>query len=124
MPQKAKYNLPDIDDSFNIGEKVALIRKKHGLSQMELANKIGISQGLLSHYENGRLNMPVEVLAQLSITLKIDSNVILGIKKDNINKAETDLKITSRIIKIQNLPTSKKRAIFEMIDAYLSANEK
>ncbi|WP_427838888.1 helix-turn-helix transcriptional regulator [Actinobacillus pleuropneumoniae] len=34
--------------------KILIFRKEIGLTQMELANEIGITQGALGHYEQGR----------------------------------------------------------------------
>lgn len=123
MPQKPKYNLPDINSDNNVGKNIARIRKQHGLSQNELSKKIGITQSLLSHYEIGRLNIPVEVVIQIIKTLEVDSNELLGLKKGKVSKGLSDLKITNRMKKIQELPAGKKRYIFEIIDAYLKANK-
>ena len=40
------------DEKFN-GEMLKLARRARGLSQKELAAKIGIKQSILSKYENG-----------------------------------------------------------------------
>ena len=40
----------------SIGRRLARIRKERGLTQIELAEKIGIIQSLVSSYENDVLN--------------------------------------------------------------------
>lgn len=79
MPQKAKYKLPDITSNYHVGKNIIEYRKIKGYSQKDLSKKVGISAALLSHYETGKLNIPIEVLAQISITLKIDFNFLIGI---------------------------------------------
>jgi transcriptional regulator with XRE-family HTH domain len=123
MPQKPKYKLHHLDSDNNVGKNMATIRKSHGLSQNDLANKIGITQSLLSSYETGRLSVPIEIVIQVSKALKIDSNEILGLSKEKNNNILADLKITNRMRKIQKLPSNKRKPLFEMIDAYLNANE-
>lgn len=123
MPQKPKYNLPDIKIENNVGKNIAKIRKSHGLSQKELSSQIGITQSLLSHYEIGRLSVPVEVVIQIAKTLKTDSNKLLGLSKEKNSNIISDLKITNRMRQIQKLPANKKRSLFEIIDGFLKANE-
>jgi len=41
----------------NTKEKLKALRKKHGMTQEELAKKIGVSLSAVRHYENGR-NLP------------------------------------------------------------------
>lgn len=48
--------LKDLLKDLPIGETIAKRRKKQGLSQTELAERLGISQQILSQYENGKRN--------------------------------------------------------------------
>ncbi|MGM9791503.1 MAG: helix-turn-helix domain-containing protein, partial [Candidatus Cryptobacteroides sp.] len=50
-------------DYYKIGQKIRKIRKAHGLSQEELAEKVGISTTHMSHIETGntKLSLPVFV---------------------------------------------------------------
>lgn len=123
MPQKPKYKLADIELENNVGLNIAMTRKSHGLSQRELASKIGITQSLLSSYEIGRLSVPVEIVIQISKTLKIDANELLGLSKEKNNNMIVDLKITNRMRKIRNLPANKRKSLFDIIDLYLKSDE-
>lgn len=52
------------------GKLVSRLREMSGMSQQELALKVGISQPYLSNIENKeRLNLTVDVLEKLAITL-------------------------------------------------------
>ncbi len=53
--------------SKDIGSEIKTIRKESGLSQIEFANEIGISQPHLSRVENGfeSVSKPVQKLIQL-----------------------------------------------------------
>ena len=58
------------------GKKVAAIRREQGLSQKELAKKIGISQQLISRVEKGGENISLGTLTNiaraLNKTIEID----------------------------------------------------
>lgn len=42
---------------MHIGRKIKIFRDENKISQTEFATKIGVTQGFLSHLENGRLNV-------------------------------------------------------------------
>jgi len=54
---------------YATGKKISDIRKEQGLSQKEMAKKIGISQQLISRIEKGRENVSVSTLANMARAL-------------------------------------------------------
>lgn len=52
-----------------IGKKIVVARKANGLSQRSLAQKLKISQQVLSGYERGRTSLPLEVFINICISL-------------------------------------------------------
>lgn len=62
-----------------IGERVRLLRKKRGLSQVELAARVGITQGSLSLIETNKTEVPAgETLAALCRVLKTTPDFIIA----------------------------------------------
>ncbi len=118
MPQRPKYILPDISESsHNVGQNIAALRKKKGLSQKELALKIGITQALLSHYETARLSIPVEVVIQISISLNVHADVILGIGASApLDDDSPSRRIVQRAKLIERLPAFDQKALLKTID--------
>lgn len=49
-------------DSKELGQTVRLSREKQGLSQKELAGRIGISRSMVSKFEEGKRNLSQEKL--------------------------------------------------------------
>ena len=45
-----------------LGKRVALARKDHGMTQQQLAEALGIAQQTLAHYEGARLRVPASML--------------------------------------------------------------
>jgi transcriptional regulator with XRE-family HTH domain len=65
-------------DLHSIGQKIAQYRKKQNLSQVELANKAGVSRATLEALENGRTgelgySKLTKLLAALGLELKLQS---------------------------------------------------
>lgn len=54
------------------------LREKHGLSQAELADKIGISRGSISFYENNSRVPDIDVLGLLCDFFSVSSDYLLG----------------------------------------------
>jgi len=126
MPQKPKYKLKDLQISDNgIGKNIATFRKKHGLTQKELSDQIGITQSLLSHYEIGRLHLSSLMIIKISNALKVSADKILGIDANKINDDTVrSLKIIQRLKKIDQLSPFEQKAILKTIDNFLKGSEK
>jgi len=121
MPQKPNYQLSKLPTKHNPGKNISRVRKNNGLSKKELADKIGITQSLLSKYEVGKLNIPVEIVIQIAITLETDANALLGF--GNIKEiTPIPKKMIKRIKLIEELPPFDKKTILKMIDTTLKAS--
>ena len=62
---------------YKFGECIFNLRTKEGLSQAQLAKKLGVSDKAISKWENGKAKPRVEMLKKLSNVLNIavgDSN--------------------------------------------------
>lgn len=61
------------------GEKIKELRKMLGISQVDLANKIGVSKQTLYKYENDIItNIPSNKIEQLSLILNTSPEYIMG----------------------------------------------
>ena len=61
----------------DISNAITKRRISLGLSQSELAGKIGKSQSTVSKWENGDMNFTVELLAEIAVKLDMDLSVSL-----------------------------------------------
>ncbi|MBN2863877.1 MAG: helix-turn-helix transcriptional regulator [Bacteroidales bacterium] len=119
MPSKPKHPLPDIDK--NIGNTLAKLRKVRGLTQIELAEKAGISQQQLSHYENGNIHITAEMVIRLAEILGITADELLNLQSNSTNST-LSLRFTRRIRELENLQENKKKAILQVLDDLIRAN--
>ncbi|MFM9328317.1 helix-turn-helix domain-containing protein [Paenibacillus mesotrionivorans] len=63
---------------FTCGDKIALLREKRGLTQEDLANKIGISRASLSHYEKNRREPDYTTMTKLADFFHVSVDYLLG----------------------------------------------
>ncbi len=59
---------------MTIGEKVAYYRKLKGYNQKQLAQKLGITNSMLSMYEKGKYNFSPNTLNQIALILGLNEN--------------------------------------------------
>ena len=82
-------------DQVKIGKFIAECRKKKNLTQMQLAEKLNITDRAISKWENGKSMPDSSIMLDLCNELKISVNELLSgevIKMDNYNeKAEENL---------------------------------
>jgi transcriptional regulator with XRE-family HTH domain len=72
MPRRRKHITAG--DEPLIGKRIAILRSRHGLTQVALAAKLGMSQPLLSRYERGELRLHGGLIAELAKALNVPSD--------------------------------------------------
>ena len=81
MPQKSKFKLKPLTiGKETIGKRIAKIRKEKGLTQLELANEIGITRSHVSKYEIGWIRLYDEMLIRFAIALNVSLDYLVGLK--------------------------------------------
>ena len=65
-------------DYYKIGQRIRKIRKAHGLSQEELAEKVDISTTHMSHIETGNTKLSLPVLVDIAATLEVRTDALLN----------------------------------------------
>ena len=81
-------------DQIKIGKFIAECRKKQGLTQMQLAEKLNITDRAISKWENGRSMPDSSIMLELCDILKITVNDLLSGEKvnmENINQKNEQL---------------------------------
>lgn len=118
MPKPRKHPLPSLDTpSEPVGLRLAKIRKAKGLTQIVVAERIGIPQYLISDYETGRLHLSDDILIRFALALGTSADAILGLSGSEIETPS--LKLVKRLKKIEALPAPKQKALLQTIDGFL-----
>ena len=66
------------------GKRLAELRKKHGMSQQDFGDMLGISQNQVSRYERGENEPTAPVLIQVSRIFGTTPNYLLGLTDNPI----------------------------------------
>lgn len=89
---------------FIIGQQIAMLRKKHGLTIRELSELSGINSSNISKIENGKYNISIDIIERicksLGANVKIDIMHTLEELRDFINSNEDWELTTNKIIKL------------------------
>ena len=123
MGRKSKLAPLSLDHK-SFGQRLSSIRKQKGLTQVELARRTGLTQGLISDYELDKLRPYHEVIARFAMALEVTSDELIGLKKAKNGDKKASPKIMRRVKKIENLSLSQQKFILKAIDSHLKALEK
>jgi transcriptional regulator with XRE-family HTH domain len=125
MPQKSKFKLPPLALSKEtVGQRIARLRKERGYTQIELAERIGINQVLVSDYERVRLRLNADMAVRFALALEISTDELLGLKEKPKNGKKTSRRVLRRLEKIEELPAHQQTILLKTIDTFLKGAQK
>lgn len=100
------------------GRRLAALRKQAGYTQTELAQELGVSQRMISHYEGHSEYPPASLLPSLAQLLGVTSDELLGIQPLKKSR-QPDTRLLRRMQQIEKLDAGKKRQVLQMIDTVI-----
>jgi transcriptional regulator with XRE-family HTH domain len=104
-----------------MGARIAGFRKSHGMTQVQLAELMGIAQQTYASWEVGRSRVPVASLPRLARALAVTVADLIGEEAQPARRGPAP-RLLQQVERIQRLPKSRQRFIMEMIDTALAAN--
>lgn len=117
VPRLGKYRAPV--DEETIGKQLRELRKRRGLTQVEVAQRLGIQQALLSAYELGQVRVHGVLVAAFAELFKVSADEILGLKPLKENGAFRDRRFIRRLERIEKLPKRAKQTLLKNLDMFL-----
>ena len=104
-----------------MGARIAEFRKGGGMTQVQLAELMGVAQQTYASWEVGRSRVPVASLPRLARALAVTTADLIGEEATPSRRGPAP-RLLQQIERIQRLPKSRQRFIMEMIDTALQAN--
>jgi transcriptional regulator with XRE-family HTH domain len=112
----SKTNAPE-----SIGSRIARLRKDKGMTQLELAERMGVSQPVISDYENDEIGLDSARIVQLAQILDVSGDEVLGLQKPaRTSDTIKNRRLYRQIQSIDKLPKRDQQALLRTIDAFLS----
>ncbi len=65
----------------NFGKNLKELRLKSGMTQQDLASKVGVTKSVISYYELSERSPAPEILIRLSLIFHVTTDFLLGIER-------------------------------------------
>ena len=122
---------PDEQPYFQaLGQRIAKARSAADLTQVQLAERLGLSQPQLAFYEVGKRRVPVSLLPGLAKALGVSIETLIA-DNDTTNIAAATPRRTRRgpvsrleqqLDAVSRLPKARQRFVTDMLDTVLAGN--
>lgn len=113
---------------MSIGTNIRDLRKNKGWTQVELAQKLNMTQQAITAYERGKKRPPVDRLPDIAGLFGVPIEDIIGKKTFTIKTDGQHLHKNSRTAKIQDLfeklSPLEQRAILKQVTALVESKKK
>ena len=99
----------------NFGEKLKSLRTVRGLTQQQLATRIGITKSVISAYESSMRSPSLDSLKKIAVTFGVTTDYLLGVKQtrtlDVSDLTEEEVSVVVKLVDLlraaKTLPVSK-----------------
>ena len=109
----------------SIGQRISRLRREKGLTQVELARALDVSQPVVSDYENDVIKLSGETIVTLAQILGASADELLGLEKPAraVGATIKNRRIYRQLQSIDRLPKRDQEALARTIDAFLAKGQ-
>ena len=104
----------------HLPQRLAELRKAEGLTQVRIAEKLGITQGSYAHYENGLRRVPLSMIPKIAGALNMSEEDLLGYQPKKGKRGPLS-KLEKRFEKVRTLPKKEQDLAVDMLDRIINA---
>lgn len=101
---------------MTLGEKITKLRKEKKLSQIDIANAIGVSRDAISKYERGDIVPSVDNAKKMANVLGVSLDYLVS---EEEQQEAIDNRMVKRIKELQKLSEADQLSILSVIDAFV-----
>ena len=88
-------------EPLEFGKRLSLLRKSHGLTQEQLAEKLNISWDHLSKIERGKRHASLELIVTISQQFSVSTDyLLLGRKKEQLSGRQKLLDVITQLTEL------------------------
>jgi transcriptional regulator with XRE-family HTH domain len=112
---------PVAERGESIGARISQLRKDKGMTQKELAERLEVTQPVVSDYENDVIRLPADIVGEIAQILEVTSDELLGLKREALSTGSVkNRRLSRRLQAIDALPKRDQEALLRTIDAFIS----
>ncbi|MCP4043667.1 MAG: helix-turn-helix transcriptional regulator [Gammaproteobacteria bacterium] len=105
---------------IQLGARIAKLRKAQGITQVQMAGTLGVSQQTVNSYEVARRRIPVSALPILARLLSMSIDELLGETSKPANgKRGPASKLQQQIEQIRQLPRTQQTFVSKMLETVI-----
>ena len=120
MARTNTHSSPQAEASETVGQRLARLRKERGWTQVELSERLGIIQSLISDYERDRLRLNPAMVVRFATALEITTDELLQSKDTQTPlRRKPSLRVLRRLERIERLPLHQQNTLLKTIDGFL-----
>jgi transcriptional regulator with XRE-family HTH domain len=113
---------PDEETFYReLGERIAMLRRERGLTQVQLAKTLGISQQHMLSFEKGRRRMLAGTLPILSNLLGVSLEELVGNGTVKVARRGPTPKLQRQLERLSRLPRAQQQVVSRMLDGVLTS---
>ncbi|MBF1995115.1 helix-turn-helix transcriptional regulator [Serratia symbiotica] len=106
---------------MELGDRISALRKEAGLTQVQMAEALNVSQQAVQSWEAGRRRIQIPILPAVAKILSVSLEGLLGEEAENApRKRGPASRLEQQIRMIGQLPKSKQKLVSEMLDAVIA----
>ena len=99
------------------GERLVKARRLAGLSQVELAEHIGVDRRVIAHWERHSVTLRPEQIVSLAKALSISADELLGVTKPRTGGPSG--KVRQVFENVSKLPRKQQLKVIEFVEAFV-----
>ena len=103
-----------------LGERIVAIRNRKGITQVQLGERLGLTQSVISRMESGEQRIHGEMIVTLATIFDVTTDEILGHQRKSTTSIEIPKRWAKRIQRIDALSAREQDALSLIIDAFLA----
>jgi transcriptional regulator with XRE-family HTH domain len=104
----------------NLTKRLVELRKAEGLTQVQVAKNLGITQGSYAHYERGLRRIPLDMIPRIAEAINTSEETLLGLEPKKGKRGPLS-KLEKRFERVRTLPKKEQELAIDMLDRIINA---
>ena len=103
-----------------LGGRIAALRKEAHVTQVQLAQTLGVAQPTLNAYELGQRRVPVSALPVLAKALGVNLETLIGANEKTTKRRGPAPRLQQHMDTISQLPKPQQRFVLQVLESVLA----